>query len=249
MKNNNNIVLRDICKSFHKTPILNHVNLHIAQGQSAVLLGASGVGKSVLFRCILGLDAYDKGEIFLGASRIGFETGTQQQKRFQSIGVVFQHSALFDGMNVWDNIGFSLYNRPRISNPYQKIQKALDTVGLSIAQSTLFPNELSGGMRRRVSIARAIVHEPCLLFFDEPTAGLDPVASHTISHLIRQMILSLNATCLTITHDVTNAKIVADEAFFMADGDIIWKGHARELSFTNCAAVRHFVSGGQGYVL
>lgn len=237
--------LKNLHKSFGHKLVLQGVDLEIAPGESVVIIGGSGTGKSVLLKCLLGLLKADEGSILMDGQEIVKESRIQNEKRLQDIGVVFQGSALFDSLKVWENVAFRLINAQQIDRKKAKqiaIEK-LAEVGLSEKVAELSPAEISGGMQRRVALARAIATHPQVLFFDEPTAGLDPIFSSVINELIRTHVKNLGATALTITHDMNSARHVADRIAMLYDGKIIWSGPAAQIDHCDNPYVQQFIQG------
>lgn len=239
------IHLENVHKSFSTKTVLCGVDLDIHRGESFVVIGQSGSGKSVLLKCLLGLLRVDQGQLMMDGVPIQGETRKDQEKRLRNIGMVFQGSALFDSLSVWENVAFGLIQAQGKSKKEAKAMafEKLSAVGLSQEVGTLYPAEISGGMQRRVALARAIALSPRFLFFDEPTAGLDPIFSALISQLIRRCVKELGATSLTITHDLKSAHTLGDRIAMLHEGRIIWQGPLAELSKTDNPVVRQFVEG------
>lgn len=233
------IVVKNLWKSFGQTPVLKGISLDIQPGESVVILGPSGCGKSVFLKCILGLLPYEKGHISIDGHAIGQETPPQQNERFSKSGVVFQSSALLDSYTILENIIF----RERFSNTGTKNRdrglELLSKVGLDPQIGDLMPSEISGGMKRRVALARALFNHPTLIFFDEPTEGLDPISADEIAILIRQCIK--NATALTISHTLRSAKDIADRVVVFDEGVIAWQGSPQEMKDSPCVLVQKFI--------
>ncbi len=224
------IELKNVHKSFGHKRVLDGVDLTIHQGESVVIIGGSGTGKSVTLKCILNLLKPDKGTVkFYG----------------KQIGMLFQGAALFDSLSVWENVAFALLQQKNMTREKAKkiaIQK-LAEVGLKPDIADVYPADLSGGMKKRVGLARAIAINPDTLFFDEPTTGLDPIMSDVINDLIVRSVKKLGATALTITHDMQSAKKIADKIAMLYNGRIIWMGTVKELETTSNPYVRQFVAG------
>lgn len=237
--------IKNLHKSFGHKPVLQGVDLDIAPGESVVIIGGSGTGKSVLLKCLLGLMRADEGSILMDGQEIVKESRIQNENRLQDIGVVFQGSALFDSLKVWENVAFRLIHAHHVNRKKAKhiaIEK-LAEVGLSEKVAELSPAEISGGMQRRVALARAIATQPQVLFFDEPTAGLDPIFSSVINELIRTHVKNLGATALTITHDMNSARHIADHIAMLYDGKIIWSGPASHIDHCDNPYVQQFIKG------
>lgn len=237
--------LKNLHKSFGPKPVLQGVDLEILPGESVVIIGGSGSGKSVLLKCLLGLISADEGSILMDGNEIVKESLVQREARLQDIGVVFQGSALFDSLKVWENVAFRLIHAQHMDRKKAKdiALEKLAEVGLSKTVAELSPSEISGGMQRRVALARAIATQPHVLFFDEPTAGLDPIFSSVINELIHTHVKNLGATALTITHDMNSARHVADRIAMLYDGQIIWSGPADEIDQCNNPYVQQFIKG------
>lgn len=237
--------IKNLHKSFGRKHVLQGINLDIFPGESMVIIGGSGTGKSVLLKCLLGLLQADKGSILMDNQEIFKESLVQNETRLQDIGVVFQGSALFDSLKVWENVAFRLIHAHHMDRKQAK-QIALEKlaeVGLSKTVAELSPAEISGGMQRRVALARAIATQPHVLFFDEPTAGLDPIFSSVINELIRNCVKNLGATALTITHDMNSARYVADRIAMLYEGKIIWSGPVDEIDNCDNLYVQQFIKG------
>lgn len=239
------IEMRDVHKSFGDKHILRGVDLTVNEGTSMVIIGGSGTGKSVTLKCILGLMNADRGSIKID----GVETvGTSESERdalMKKFGMLFQGGALFDSLPVWQNIAFGLIQSDNIDRDtaYDIAIEKLKAVGLGSKIADLHPAELSGGMQKRVSLARAIATNPEIIFFDEPTTGLDPIMADVINDLIVQCVKDLGATALTITHDMASARKIADDVSMIYDGRIIWSDNVRELSRSGNAYVDQFIHG------
>lgn len=235
------IQMNQVTKRFGDKIVLQRCCLTIAPGQSMVLIGQSGGGKSVLLRCVLGLTDWQKGTIQIGDAIVGRETDVQQEQRFANSGVVFQSYALFDSLTIGENVGFRMPGTARQRR--EAASEILRMVELDPAIIDLYPNEISGGMKRRVSIARAIALRPKYLFFDEPTEGLDPVLCETIAHTIRRVIDTLNATALTITHNMKNAQVIGDRVSLLDQGAIVWQGSTTDMVHDPFPLLHAFVKG------
>lgn len=237
--------IKNLKKSFGEKQILQGVDLDIFPGESVVIIGGSGTGKSVLLKCLLGLLHADSGSMQMDGQEIRHETRAQNTARLEDIGVVFQGSALFDSLKVWENVAFRLIYAQHMNRKQAKeiALTKLAEVGLSEEVGELSPAEISGGMQRRVALARAIATQPHVLFFDEPTAGLDPIFSSVINELIRNCVKNLGATALTITHDMKSARRVADRIAMLYEGKIIWSGRADEIDTCDNLYVQQFVQG------
>ena len=237
------ISIKNIKKAFNQVNVLNGINLDVAKGESMVVIGGSGTGKSVLLKVILGLIQPDSGEIFLegqSLSRIGRE---QFLERF---GMLFQGGALFDSLNVWQNISFRLIRgngRINAKEAREIAKQKLQRVGLKPEISELFPSELSGGMQKRVGLARAIASNPEIIFFDEPTTGLDPIMAGVINELIREIVVEMGVTAITITHDMASARAIGDKIAMIHNGIIQWNGQITDLEKSNDPYLIQFLNG------
>ncbi len=237
------ITLSDVHKSFGPNRVLCGINLSIAKGESLVIIGGSGTGKSVLLKCILGLVRPDKGIITLDGQDV---TRADRDAFLARFGMLFQGGALFDSLRVWENVAFSLL-RGRAALPADQAREIaiekLRRVGLKPATADMFPAELSGGMQKRVGLARAIAAEPEVIFFDEPTTGLDPIMAGVINALIREIVVEMGATAMTITHDMTSVRAIADKVAMLHDGLIRWSGPVGDLDSTPDPYVQQFIHG------
>ncbi|MGN6670875.1 MAG: ABC transporter ATP-binding protein [Candidatus Nucleicultricaceae bacterium] len=239
------ILLKDVKKSFGSNVVLNGISLHVDPGESLVVIGGSGSGKSVMLKCILGLLPASSGEIFVdGEQIVGASTKTLDAVR-SKISMLFQGSALFDSLPVWENICFRPLQEGKITRKqaHHKAIEHLATVGLKRDVADRYPAELSGGMQRRVALARAIASEPQIIFFDEPTTGLDPIMSSVINDLIIKSVRELGASAITITHDMASARQIADRIAMIHHGKIIWVGKASDIEHSGNPYVEQFIKG------
>jgi phospholipid/cholesterol/gamma-HCH transport system ATP-binding protein len=239
------IKIRNLCKSFGKKQVLNGVDLDLYKGESLVVIGGSGTGKSVLIKCIQGLLTPDSGSIEINGVEIVNENTEVIDSMHSKMGMLFQGGALFDSLKVWENVAFDLVQNRGVSKKEAKIVaiKVLRQVGLSSDIADLYPSELSGGMQKRVGLARAVVTKPEIIFFDEPTTGLDPIMADVINDLIIESAKDLGATTLTITHDMVSARKIADKIAMLYQGKIVWYGTVKELDKTNNPYVKQFING------
>jgi phospholipid/cholesterol/gamma-HCH transport system ATP-binding protein len=237
------IKVLDVHKSFGNKNVLSGVNLSVARGESMVVIGGSGSGKSVLLKNIIGLLKPDSGRVFINGSDITSldEKGVYGiRKKF---GMLFQSAALFDSMRVWENVAFVLLRRKMKVDDAKRIAiEKLEMVGLAGVED-IMPSELSGGMRKRVGLARAIAHQPEILLYDEPTTGLDPIMADAINDLIVEMNKKLAVTSVTITHDMHSAFKIADKIAMLYDGKIIFTGTIDDIARSNDRRLIDFVSG------
>ena len=240
----NKIEIRNLSKSFGNKKILDNLNLDIENKKSLVILGRSGTGKSVLIKNMTTLLEPDEGSsIKIDGMEITKLNQKEKDKLMNKFGYLFQGGALFDSLTIWENVAFKLLNNDRIDrNKAKKIAlEKLEIVDLNEKVANLYPCELSGGMQKRVSLARAIATNPEIIFFDEPTTGLDPITSEVINNLIIKTKQITGATTITITHDIHSARKIADKIVFLNDGKIIWSGTVSELDTTDNEFVRKFL--------
>ena len=237
------IELSHVTKSFGQNHVLRGVDLVIPKGSSMVVIGGSGTGKSVLLKCILGLVRHDGGTITLDGQDV---TRAERDPFLARFGMLFQGGALFDSLRVWENVAFRLMRghlkRPKAEAREIAVEK-LRRVGLGPQVADLYPSELSGGMQKRVGLARAIAAEPEIIFFDEPTTGLDPIMSGVINDLIREIVVEMGATAMTITHDMTSVRAIADRVAMLHGGVIRWTGPVSEMDATPDPYVQQFIHG------
>lgn len=237
------IEMRQVAKAFGSNEVLRGVDLEVAKGSSLVIIGGSGTGKSVALKCVLGLIEPDTGEIRVDDKPVGQGDRDAFLARF---GMLFQGAALFDSLPVWQNVAFRLLRgslaRPRDEAREIAIEK-LRRVGLKADVADRLPAELSGGMQKRVGLARAIAADPEIIFFDEPTTGLDPIMSGVINDLIREIVVEMGATAMTITHDMTSVRAIADNVAMLHGGKIRWTGPVAEMDQSGDPYVEQFISG------
>ncbi|CAK7193440.1 putative ribonucleotide transport ATP-binding protein mkl [Commensalibacter sp. Nvir] len=245
------IRIRGLSKAFGSNQVLRNINMDVASGTSFVVVGGSGSGKSVLLRCLLGLMQPDSGSIEIDGQDITKLPNAQRSEKLEQMGMLFQNSALFDSLPVWENVGFALLNghlrkRKRLSRSeiYAKASKGLELVGLNpLKVAHLYPDELSGGMQKRVGLARAIVSEPEIILFDEPTTGLDPIMGAVIDGLIKNCVDTLGSTAIAITHDMASAQRIGDQVAMLYQGELIWQGKAQDLMTSDNPYVHQFTHG------
>ncbi len=239
------IELTGVHKSFGSKKVLTGIDLTVETGRSLVVIGGSGSGKSVMLKCILGLMTPEQGSIKVdGQETIGM-TAPAREKLLTKFGMLFQGAALFDSLPVWENVSFGLIQSKRMKRKQAKevAIENLRKVGLPPDVGELFPAELSGGMQKRVGLARAIAAQPEVIFFDEPTTGLDPIMADVINELIVERVKDLGATTLSITHDMASARKIADDIAMIYKGQIIWRGPAAKIDQSGNAMMEQFVSG------
>jgi len=239
------LALKDIHKAFGPKQVLTGVDIDVAPGKSLVVLGGSGSGKSVMLKNALGLMTPDKGQIVFDGDDVTRDQGKTREAMRARIGMLFQSAALFDSLTVWENIAFRLLNADGLKRKEAK-ERAIETlkqVRLGSDVADLTPAEISGGMQKRVGLARAIVSKPELIFFDEPTTGLDPITADAINDLIVEQTKALGAAAISITHDMASARKIADEIAMLFEGKIIWRGPASMIDNSGNAHVDQFVHG------
>ena len=239
------IRLRNVRKSFAEKLVLDGIDLDIMPGTSTVVIGGSGSGKSVLLKCILGLLEPDAGSIEIDGTDILRLPRREQEAIRSRIGMLFQNGALFDSLAVWENVVFGLLAQRRLrrSDGRDRAAEVLAQVGLAASVGDLYPAELSGGMQKRVALARAIAARPDIMFFDEPTTGLDPIMGAVIDGLVVDCVKQLGSTAVAITHDMASARRIGDEAAMIHRGRIVWSGPAAELMDTRNPVVDQFTHG------
>lgn len=239
------ISVRNLKKSFGSNHVLKGIDLDLYQGESLVIIGGSGTGKSVLIKCIIGLIEPDSGEIMIDGQNILKADAKAREQLMKRISMLFQGSGLFDSLSVWENVAFGMMHNTSISKSDARALavKKLAAVGLNEAVADLSPAELSGGMKRRVALARAVVDNPEIIFFDEPTTGLDPIMSTVINDLIIKSVEEIGATALTITHDMHSARQISDRIAMIYEGQIIWQGPADQIEKSGNPYVHQFVNG------
>lgn len=239
------IEIRGLCKAFGSKHVLRGLDLDVPESQSLVVIGGSGTGKSVMIKCILGLIEPDAGSIKIDGSEVTTMDGAQRREAMRKIGMLFQGGALFDSLPVWENVAFGLIAGHGVDRREAKevALRNLAAVGLGPEVGELSPAELSGGMQKRVALARAIATEPEIIFFDEPTTGLDPIMADVINGLIRKCVGKLGATALSITHDMGSVRHIADRVAMLHDGRIVWEGPIGEIDRSNSDYVDQFING------
>jgi len=237
------INIKNLHKSFDNKIVLDGLNLEIEKGSSSVIIGGSGTGKSVLIKCILGLIVPESGKIEINDKTI-FDKGNYIHSNKTKIGMLFQGGALFDSLKIWQNVSFYHIQKGKKKKfCYDNAVSNLEKVGLDYKSANLYPSEISGGMQKRVALARAIAIEPDIIFFDEPTTGLDPINADIINKLIIEKVKDIGATSLTITHDMTSARTIADKIHMLHKGRIIWEGDKFEIENTDNPYVIQFING------
>jgi phospholipid/cholesterol/gamma-HCH transport system ATP-binding protein len=236
------IEVKDLHKAFGPKVVLDGVNLSVAKGESMVIIGGSGTGKSVLIKCIIGLIKPDSGLIMVDGKDA---TKGDRDEFLEQFGMLFQGGALFDSLSVWQNVAFRLlrgqHKRSREEAREIAIEK-LRRVGLKPDVADLYPAELSGGMQKRVGLARAIAANPKIIFFDEPTTGLDPIMSGVINELVREIVVEMGATAMTITHDMSSVRAIADKVAMIHNGLVQWTGPIGEMDNSGDPYLDQFIN-------
>ncbi|MDX2027764.1 MAG: ABC transporter ATP-binding protein [Alphaproteobacteria bacterium] len=239
------IELSGVKKSFGEKHVLRGLDLVVNKGESVVIIGGSGTGKSVLLKCILGILEPDAGSIKIDGKEATKLSGHMRDEHLAKFGMLFQGAALFDSLPVWRNVAFKLIQAqgmPR-KEARERAIRTLAAVGLDPKVGDLYPAELSGGMQKRVALARAVVARPEIIFFDEPTTGLDPIMSDVINELIVKCVRELGATTLSITHDMASARKIADRIAMLHEGRIVWQGPKRDIDHSGNPYVDQFIHG------
>ncbi len=239
------IELRDVKKRFGPKVVLDGVTVSVNDGESLVIIGGSGSGKSVTIKCVLGILRADSGTILVDGEDVTALSGTKRDAYLRKFGMLFQGAALFDSLPVWENVAFGLIQGrgiPRAKARDIALEK-LTKVGLGKEVAHLSPAELSGGMQKRVGLARAIATEPEIIFFDEPTTGLDPIMADIINDLIHSTVRDLGVTAISITHDMASARKISDRIAMLYKGKIIWHGPTKEIDKSGNPYVDQFIKG------
>jgi phospholipid/cholesterol/gamma-HCH transport system ATP-binding protein len=239
------IRIRGLKKSFGSKKVLDGVDLDVVTGTAMVVIGGSGTGKSVLLKCILGLLEADAGSIEIDGVDVLTAPAGEARKLRAQIGMLFQNGALFDSLPVWENVAFGLLAERKVTRGAARVKavEVLAQVGLAANVADLSPAELSGGMQKRVGLARAIASAPAIMFFDEPTTGLDPIMGAVIDELIVDCVKRLGSTSIAITHDMASAQRIGDQAAMLFEGRVCWTGPSSQLLTTTDAVVDQFVRG------
>lgn len=240
------IKLTDVHKSFGKKVVLDGISLEVAAGESLVIIGGSGTGKSVTIKSILGLIKPDSGMVEVDGENVTNHSFRQREPMLRKVGMLFQGGALFDSLPVWKNITFGSTERGiklTTAQAHELAIEKLEAVGLKAEVADLFPSELSGGMQKRVGLARAIAANPEIIFFDEPTTGLDPIMADVINELIVSCVKKLGSTAVTITHDMSSVRKIASRVAMIYEGKIIWDGPVSKIDSSGNPYVEQFVHG------
>jgi phospholipid/cholesterol/gamma-HCH transport system ATP-binding protein len=239
------LVIKNLVKNFASKEVLRGINLIVNQGESLVILGGSGSGKSVLIKIIASLINPTSGSIKIDGQEVSNISSRNRDDLMEKFGFLFQGGALFDSLSIWENIAFRLIYQKKMNKKDAReiaIEK-LKSVGLSEKTADLFPSELSGGMQKRASLARAIAANPEIIFFDEPTTGLDPIMADVINNLIIDNSKKLGATTITITHDMNSARKIADKVAMLYEGKIIWFGDVKDMDSSGNEYLDQFIHG------
>ena len=244
-KSNNKIIIevKNLTKSFNETMVLNDINFKLFEGESLAIIGASGSGKSVLLKNIIGLLSPDKGSIKINNVEMVDLKRSVKEKILLDLGITFQHGALFDSLQNWENIVFKVKNKEKLTDKDAK-ELALSIIkrlGLNSEILDLYPSEISGGMQKRIAIARAICGNPKVLLFDEPTSGLDPVTGSLIDKLIKSAVKTVGGSAITITHDMASVCKVADKVILIDKQTISWSGTPKEMLKSDNAQIKDFI--------
>lgn len=239
------IELAGVSKRFGKKVVLNNLSLSVPKGKSLVVIGGSGSGKSVMLKCVLGLIKPEKGRIDVDGRDVLKISHREREDVLTKFGMLFQNAALFDSLPVWENVAFGLIQGRHMkrSDARDIAISKLGQVGLDADVGGLYPAELSGGMQKRVGLARAIATDPEIIFFDEPTTGLDPIMADVINNLILASVRELGATALSITHDMASARKIADYIAMIYKGEIIWVGPVEDIDRSGNDYVDQFING------
>lgn len=239
------IELRGVRFGFGERPVLDGIDLAVTERETVCILGGSGAGKSTVLRLILGLVQPDEGSILINGRDISTASFEEILEMRREMGMVFQGAALFDSLTVFDNVGFYLFEHSDLSEAEirEHVEKSLEMVDLNPPDvMALLPSELSGGMKKRVGVARALIHEPRLLLYDEPTSGLDPITTRTVDDLIRKLQRELGVTSVVVTHDLASAFRIADRLALLFEGEIVFEGDVDDMRNAEHPYVREFIA-------
>ena len=239
------IELRGVKKRFGPKVVLDGIDLVVNEGDSLVIIGGSGSGKSVTIKCVLGIIRADAGTILVDGEDVTHINGTKREAQLRKFGMLFQGGALFDSLPVWENVAFGLIQGRGVSRKEAReiALEKLARVGLGAEVANLSPAELSGGMQKRVGLARAIATDPEIIFFDEPTTGLDPIMADVINDLIHSTVADLGVTAISITHDMASARKISNRIAMIYRGKIIWDGATKEIDRSGNPYVDQFIHG------
>lgn len=239
------LALIDLKKKLRGRQVLDGVNIDVHERRSLVIIGGSGQGKSVTLKCALGLMKPDSGQVLVDGADVTKMPAEIRARVMRKFGMLFQGAALFDSLTVWENIAFRLLYADKVKREEarERAVEAMRKVRLSPDFADVRPIELSGGMQKRAGLARAIIAKPDILFFDEPTTGLDPITADAINDLIVEMVKELGCAAVSITHDMVSARKIADEIAMLHNGQIVWRGPTAQLDASGNAMVEQFVAG------
>lgn len=237
--------LRGVKKRFGDKVVLGGVDIAVERGKSLVIIGGSGQGKSVTIKIAIGLMRPDAGKVLVDGKDVTRLNAAGRRALASEFGLLFQGAALFDSLSVWENVAFRLINADKVkrTEARERAVAALGRVGLKPDVADLYPGELSGGMQKRVGLARAVVAEPAIIFFDEPTTGLDPINADVINDLIVEQVKRLGCTAVSITHDMASARKIGDEIAMLHNGQIIWRGPTDQIDHSGNPMVDQFING------
>jgi phospholipid/cholesterol/gamma-HCH transport system ATP-binding protein len=237
------IEVKNLRKSFNGNIVLKDINFKLFEGESLAIIGASGSGKSVLLKNIIGLLTPDNGSIEINKTNIVNLPRVQKENLLQELGITFQHGALFDSLKNWENIVFKVKNREKLSNKNAEILalSIIKNLGLEPKILNLYPSEISGGMQKRIAIARAICGNPKILLFDEPTSGLDPVTGSLIDKLIITAVKTVGGSAITITHDMSSVCRIADKVILIDNQTIGWSGTPKQMLKSKNSKIQEFI--------
>ena len=237
------IKVKNLKKSFDNKPVLKGISCEFEKGKTSLIIGQTGSGKTVFLKCLLGLHKYDTGEVLFDKINLNSMTELEKMSLKSNIGTVFQGSALFDSMNIEENVMFPLkmFKNIPLDEMYDRVNLVLKRVELENSNKKM-PSEASGGMQKRVAIARAIIDEPEILIFDEPTSGLDPVTGNKINSLIIDNVKRLGSTSITITHDLSSLNKIANKVAMINEGKIIWYGEKQDLKKSKNKTLNEFIN-------
>jgi phospholipid/cholesterol/gamma-HCH transport system ATP-binding protein len=236
---------KDVRIAFNGRAVLDGLDLAVAPGRSLVIIGGSGQGKSVTIKIAMGLMTPDSGQVLVDGEDVTTVGGHERRKLFRRFGMLFQGAALFDSLTIWENVAFRLINADGVARgaARKRAIEALAQVRLASSVADQFPSDLSGGMQKRVGLARAIIGAPEIIMFDEPTTGLDPITADAVNDLILEQVKGLGCTAISITHDLASARKIGDDVAMLQGGRIVWSGRVEEMDRSGNAYVEQFIAG------